>query len=157
MGHFLPAAPSFSRSSCFHLGCNAALACSLLLQQMDGHPSLNVDVYWIFYEEGAVLPSFSQLETGKWMLFYPPERIDERWEAAKLALRSGRMQGVVGMKVSTARAAAENAQQQQHENRGSYKSNHVMIFYCGPASDEDLMMRIGRRVARAMNPSVKSM
>jgi hypothetical protein len=91
------------------------------------------------------------------MLFYPPDRIDERWETAKLALRSGHMEGVVQMKVSTARAAAENAQQQQQEGRGAYKPNHVLIFYCGPAWDKELMTSIGKRVARAMNPSVKTM
>jgi len=81
----------------------------------------------------------------------------KRAEAAKLALRSGSMKGVVQMKVSTARAAAENAQQQQQDGKGSHKANHVIIFYCGPANQKEEMMSIGRRVARAMNPSVKSM
>jgi hypothetical protein len=128
-----------------------------LLLSMDAHPSRNLDVYWFFYDEGAVPQIFTPEECGKWMLFYSPDRIDERWEAAKLALRSGSMKGVVQMKVSTARAAAENAQQQQQDGRGSYKANHVIIFYCGPANQKEEMMSIGRRVARAMNPSVKSM
>jgi hypothetical protein len=128
-----------------------------LLRSMDTHPSLHVEDYWFFYAEGASPKTFIDEECGKWMLFYPPARIDERWNAAKLALRSGIMQGVVSMKVSTARAAAENAQQQLQQGRGSYSANHVIIFYCGPAGDKDTVMSVGRRVARAMNPSVKSM
>ncbi len=120
-------------------------------------PSKNLEEYWFYCDEGAQPTTFAPEECGKWMLFYPPDRIDERWEAAKLALRSGQMQGVVQMKVSTARAAAENAQQQQQGGRGSYQANHVLIFYCGPASQKELIMAIGKRVARAMNPSVKSM
>ena len=124
---------------------------------MDARPSRNLQEYWFFCDQGAVPRTFADGECGKWMLFSPPDCVDERWETAKLALRSGHMEGIVQMKVSTARAVAENAQQQQQEGRGAYKPNHVLIFYCGPACDKQLMTSIGKRVARAMNPSVKSM
>ncbi len=127
------------------------------MRSMETRPSKNLQEYWFFYDEGAVPQTFAPEECGKWMLFYSPERIDERWNVAKLALRSGKMQGVVQMKVSTARAAAENAQQQQQEGRGSHPANHVIIFYCGPAGQKELMIAIGKRVAQAMEPSVKSM
>ena len=120
-------------------------------------PSRDWEGYWIYYEEGGQPTDFQPDECGKWMLFYPSELIDQRWEQAKLALRCGRMQGVVSMKVSTARAATENAQGQQQQGRGSYKANHVVIFYCGPATNKELVMSIGRLVAAAMNPSVKTM
>jgi len=120
-------------------------------------PSRNREDYWLFCDEGAEPMSFQPDECGKWMLFYPSERIDQSWEAAKSALRASLLQGVVEMKVSTARAAAENAQAQQQQGRGSYTPSHVLIFYCGPATNKELVMSIGRRVARAMNPSVKSM
>ena len=120
-------------------------------------PSRNGEDYWIFFEEGAEPMNFQPNECGKWMLFYPSDRIDRCWEEAKRALRSNILHGIVQMKVSTARAAAENAQQQQQQGRGSYGPSHVIIFYCGPATNKELVMSIGKRVARAMNLSVKSM
>lgn len=128
-----------------------------LPHSMEARPSRHLEGYWFFHTEGASPKTFIDEECGKWMLFYSPAVIDERWEAAKRALRSGILQGVVSMKVSTAKAVAENAQQQQQQGRGSYNANHVVIFYCGPAGDKETVMSVGRRVARAMNPSVKSM
>ncbi|XP_070175202.1 uncharacterized protein [Littorina saxatilis] len=94
---------------------------------------------WEFRQENRDNNDYPLTESGKWMMFYALRELDEAWERARDMYRSGQLPSICGMKVSTAYPSPEN-----RTNQG------VLIFYCGPASDKNKMLAIGRDVAEKM-------
>ncbi|KAL8581609.1 hypothetical protein ACOMHN_049166 [Nucella lapillus] len=82
------------------------------------------------------------MESGKWMMFYDVRAINQAWSRAKDLYRSGQLPDVKSMKVSTAMATG-----------GHSANQNVLIFYCGPASNENKMIAIGRDLAQKMDYS----
>jgi hypothetical protein len=79
-------------------------------------------------------------ETGKWMLFYDADKIDAAWSKAKRLYEAGELTGISNMKVST-----------NYENpRASSTDSKVLIFYCGPSSNEQKVMEFGRNLLAKM-------
>ncbi|KAJ9447765.1 hypothetical protein DIPPA_25020 [Diplonema papillatum] len=107
----------------------------------DTTPSTETTAFWL--SEGRSDASDADLggEPGKWMLFYPRPKLDAAWAAAKRLYRSNELPGVVCMKVSTARP----------NPRCRDTGDGVIICYCGPASAEEPMRRIGHALIRAMD------
>lgn len=120
--------------------------------ELDGEGDIGLPIYkcppsqdtkhefqWHFPREflpvGCV--DYGDSESGKWMLFYPVSEIDEKWEMAKDLFDSGELTCVRGLKVST---AVDNP-------RSSDTTTAVLIMYCGPWTDEQLMRKIGRNLA----------
>ena len=66
--------------------------------------------------------------SGKWMLYYRNEDIDEAWEKAKQKFPELQQAGIPVMKCSN--RFVENP-------RASNNATQVIIFYCGPATEEE--------------------
>lgn len=75
------------------------------------------------------------------MLFYGYKSIDFMWVKACNLYRDGELVGVSSMKVSTAKL---------NPRQSSYTKG-VIIFYCGPYSNEDLMKCYGKCILEKMN------
>ena len=75
---------------------------------------------------------------GKWMLFYPTSEMYDRWNLVKSLFDAGELHGVGELQVHTAK-----------DNDGHDVSG-VINVYCGPYDDEELMMRIGKNLAKKM-------
>ena len=76
------------------------------------------------------------------MLFYRNEDIDEAWEKAKQKFPDLQQAGIPAMKCSN--RFVENP-------RASNNATQVIIFYCGPATEEESMKSIGRALISLMD------
>lgn len=83
---------------------------------------------------------YDKSESGKWMLFYENKTIDFMWANACKLYREGELTGVRSMKVSTAK----------YNHRRSSDTTKVIIFYCGPASNKNLMKSYGKCILEKM-------
>jgi len=92
---------------------------------------------WHYYGEGTV-----EQPSGKWMLYYRNEDIDEAWEKAKQKFPELQQAGIPAMKCSN--RFVENP-------RASNNATQVIIFYCGPATVEESMKSIGRALISLMD------
>jgi hypothetical protein len=79
-------------------------------------------------------------DTGKWMLFYPKSKMNEAWVLARQLYLNGKLDDdIVSMKCST-----------NYENpRASSFDEGVIILYCYNSTDEDKIMRIGKKIIEA--------
>ena len=102
-------------------------------------PMETLDAYWI-YESNT---KHNSTDVGKWMLFYPEDDINDKWDVAKQLYRDGVFIGVVSMKCSTARP----------NPRASNTNSGIIIFYSDDSSNEELIMKIGRDICRSMEYS----
>jgi len=75
------------------------------------------------------------------MLYYRKEDIDQAWEKAKNKFPQLKLAGIHAMKCSN--PFVENP-------RASSNETQVIIFYCGPATEEERMKNIGRDLIRMM-------
>jgi len=78
---------------------------------------------------------------GKWMLFYRNEDIEDAWETAKENFMELRQAGIPAMKCS--KLSYTNP-------RASSQVTQIIVFYCGPSSDEERMKSIGRSLIHIM-------
>ena len=86
--------------------------------------------------------------TGKWMLFYPLDELDEAWLRVLAAMDAGRLRGICGFKCSTAGGATMRA-----PTHTAYSREHAMILYCG--GSEEQVLRIGRELVKEMGYRLK--
>jgi hypothetical protein len=75
---------------------------------------------------------------GKWLLWYPKEKLDEKWAAACIAFEKGLLWGTGGMKSSTHRDTSRCT-----------GPNRAIVLYCA-YRDEPSIMKSGRAIMRAM-------
>ena len=98
----------------------------------------NVETWPFIYEKNEELMrknSYGEA-CGKWMMFWYKEILDKKWAEARQLYRAGKLEGIHSMKVST-----------EEDSGGLYNPNTgVIIFYCGPATDEKKMMTIGQKL-----------
>ncbi|CAF1223792.1 unnamed protein product [Adineta ricciae] len=102
-------------------------------------PTQVTDSFWLS-EYNEVIASNSTFPDGKWMQFYDLSELDTMWERAKYKYRAGHLIGIHSIKVSTARP----------QPRASNSSQGVIIFYCGPANNESIIMHIGEKLLQEM-------
>ena len=94
--------------------------------------------FWIHEEDPNIAMTCSNPEykDGHWMMFFDSSIINEKWQEAMNLYRQGKLTGIQAMKVSTVR-----------ENFFSTGTgSHVIIFYCGPSDDKDLVMIAGQNL-----------
>jgi hypothetical protein len=107
-------------------------------------PSQVTDEYWLIHCDPQKWLGTAE---GKWMLFYKKYQVDAAWERAMHSYATGLIEGVQGMKVSTAKP----------NPRASNPDDAVIIFYCGSEDDEAGTKEIGRRILRAMQYQAEGM
>lgn len=95
------------------------------------------DQYWMSCEDPKLSKRWPH-DDGKWMMFIPKERLDEVWQRAQDFYLVGKLTGISRMKVSTAK----------DNPRASDDSTGVIIFYCGPSDDEEIVLEYGRNLLR---------
>ena len=101
-------------------------------------PMETLDAYWIY--KSNTKHNSANTNVGKWMLFYPKDEINDKWDVAKQLYRDGVSTGVVSMKCSTARP----------NPRASNPDSSIIIFYSDDSSNEELTMNIGRDICKSM-------
>jgi len=80
--------------------------------------------------------------SGKWMLFYPKNVMNEKWKlAVDLYRNSNKLSGVVSMKCST---KCDNS-------RATNKKDGIIIFYCNNSEDEQNIKKIGEKILDDMD------
>jgi hypothetical protein len=100
------------------------------------YPSMVYDDPWV-WEQGTEPVSFDASLMGKWMMFfYKGELLDSKWEKAVQAFRAKKLFGIKGMKCST----------NYDNHRATNNKTGVIIYYCGPYTDEQLMKDYGRNL-----------
>ncbi|KAK7485052.1 hypothetical protein BaRGS_00023691 [Batillaria attramentaria] len=109
-------------------------------------PSQTYDEYWLWEMKflNMRLNVYPRSESGKWMTFHAlgPD-LDAAWNRAKHLYRTGQLPEIKSMKVGTAAPNPAYADKSQ--------DTKVICFYCGPASDKQKMLAIGRQVAEKMD------
>jgi hypothetical protein len=78
--------------------------------------------------------------SGKWMLFYNKQSMNENWILAKKLYRENKLDGVVSMKCSTL-----------YKNIRASPDDHVIILYCNNSNDEEIIMNIGKKILVLFN------
>ena len=101
-------------------------------------PSEEHEAYFLLIRRADLDPTFEPEEkdpdlSGKWMLFYRPDRIDRQWQRAVHLLATGRLNGIHTIKVATARP-----------NPRASSNAKVLVFYCSPCTDRPKVMAAGR-------------
>jgi len=102
-------------------------------------PTEVTDSYWLYEMKPEITQNYP-VPDGKWMQFHPKSQLNMVWEFAKAKYRTGRLEGIHSMKVSTACA----------QPRASDFNNGVIIFYCGPSEDEAKMKQFGQKLLEEM-------
>ena len=72
------------------------------------------DAFWLF--DSSNTKGIKALNTGKWMLFYPNDNMNEIWKFAKEMYKEGNLTGVNSMKCSTAIENPSKFYQQRHHH-----------------------------------------
>ena len=94
--------------------------------------------YWIHCIDPKIEKKFPYVD-GKFVMFFPKDEIDERWKDVNILYKKGKLIGINSMKVST--------QKKNHEGINKYK-NGVIIFYCGPSENKQLVLEYGRNLLK---------
>lgn len=91
---------------------------------------------WLYEKnnEGA-----ESIDSGKWMLFYYKQSMNEAWVLAKKLYRENKLDGVNSMKCST---AVENP------TRASSLDLGIIILYCNNSSNKETIMNIGQKIIK---------
>lgn len=111
---------------------NVSTATPETTEEEEQLPMNTCDTPWLhIYSKGCKI-----IDTGKWMLFYPNEDMNEKWQLAKQLFRAGQLIGVRSMKCST---AMENP-------RASSKDTGVIILYSSYSADEPYITKIGQHI-----------
>ncbi|CAH1119099.1 unnamed protein product [Phaedon cochleariae] len=90
----------------------------------------------------AFIPSISRSYkydislSGKWMMFFAKNILDEKWKMCCDLYKARKLTGIAQMKVSTS----------VRSPRTTDHANGVIIFYCGPANDEEAVMAYGKKL-----------
>lgn len=93
-------------------------------------PTKTVRSYWIQQDRpGTTAGAASAEEAGKWLIFLPPEEVDEAWQKVRNATAEGRLG--IGAKVSTAK-----------ENEDSHDDRKVIYVFTENWADEADVMRV---------------
>ena len=95
------------------------------------NPTTVTDRYWL----REVLPVDEVNNPGKWLLFFPPDRVDDGWEEIRQMFLDGELPGVIQVKVSTAKPS----------NRKS-GTDYVGCLHCNHSSDDRGIKDIGRAI-----------
>lgn len=90
---------------------------------------------WL-YEHNPEIVQRYPVADGKWMLFCHKSQLNAMWDFAKTKYRSGQLEGITSMKVSTGYG----------NPRASKSDDGVILFYCGPSQDERLIMHYGQKL-----------
>lgn len=93
-------------------------------------PTTVIDRPWVHHR------SYSSKGDGKWMLFYPSNEIDSKWQHLCKAFDNNELEGITSMKCSTS----------MKTGRSSNDSEGVIILYCANSSDEDSILQKGRAI-----------
>lgn len=104
-------------------------------------PSQVNEVRWLYCHDEVIyarLNIFDPNKSGKWMMFFKKgDELDGKWKQACDLYRQGTLTGIRTMKVSTALFNPE---------RSSDVDNGLICFYCGPADDENTLMKYGKNL-----------
>ena len=92
------------------------------------------DAFWLF--ESSNKPDIRAFDIGKWMLFYPNDKMNDMWKRAKDLYKQGTLTGVHSLKCSTAK---ENP-------RSSSSQSGVIILYSPYSADERYIMKVGQNI-----------
>jgi len=97
---------------------------------METQPSKVNSLPWVYFGKK---PSETN-DVGKWMLFYPVEKIDIKWKQFCELYSTEKLPGILSMKCSTA-----------YKNpRSSNHNDSVIILYCNNSHDEEDIINIGK-------------
>lgn len=103
----------------------------------DLKPSEVKDFPWLICADEQLEEKYCDGQpSGKWMMFFRKTELDSRWLEACNLFRQGKLTGIYQMKVSTF----------YKNKRASNKKDGVLIFFCGPASNETLMVEYGKNL-----------
>jgi DNA polymerase III epsilon subunit-like protein len=92
------------------------------------------DAFWLF--ESSNRNGIENIDNGKWMLFYPNDKMNEMWKFATRVYKANQLTGVRSMKCSTAK---ENP-------RASSSNNGIIILYSSYSADEKYITKIGQNI-----------
>ena len=98
-----------------------------------------IDIYdypWLYESDIRFLPSKIH-NTGKWMLFYDKNLMNEKWSVCKTLYKESKLNGVFSMKCSTS-----------YDNSRASSKNGVIILYCNNSEDKETIMKIGENIKR---------
>lgn len=84
---------------------------------------------------------YALCEGGKWMLLYQNLSMDYMWMMACHLYRAGHLPGVRWLKATTNKRSL----------RQSTDDEGVILFHCGPSTDQDLVKSYGRTILENMH------
>ncbi|HOT94953.1 MAG TPA: DUF1917 domain-containing protein [Methanoregulaceae archaeon] len=100
-------------------------------------PTRTTQMYWIVEDAPSIHPTAVDDElAGKWLIFLPPEEVDQTWRRVRDATAAGELG--ISAKVSTAKP-----------NPDSRDSRYVIYVYTADWRDEQEVMRV-REVLRSL-------
>ena len=106
-------------------------------------PTKVTETNWIYCNVDDYAHTYPDRD-GKWMMFFHMSQLDAKWNEACQLYRAGKLTGIRGMKVSTAK-------QNPMPNRLHAHDEGIIIFYCGPSEDEQNVMSYGRNLLNHMH------
>lgn len=105
---------------------------------MDALPLEVVDHYWLYEDR-----HYGQRgkDVGKWMLFYPKEKMNSAWMCAKQMYIDKKLDGIFAMKCST----------NKPNDRSTSTDDGVIILYMFDSYNEDAVLSSGKNVIKMLN------
>lgn len=105
-------------------------------------PTETDDECWLYHYNSDISEEefrrMGEIEMGKWMMFIKKSELDQMWENCCNLYDASKLNGIVSMKCST-----------NYKNpRSSNDALGVIIFYCGPSSDECKMLEYGKNLLK---------
>lgn len=98
------------------------------------------DYPFLYHKNTNILKSFTYLPSklyGKWMMFFDhADDFDKKWKDSCKLYDEGKLCGIRSMKCST----------KYINPRASDHTTGVILFYCGPMTDESKMLEYGKNL-----------
>jgi hypothetical protein len=101
------------------------------------------DVAFIYEINTSIYSKSSDIDCGKWMLFYEKKIISDNWYEIKKLYNQGELSGVKYIKCST---SGENP-----DATSISKTHGVIMFYCAESSNEKEILKIGETITKKVS------
>ncbi len=102
---------------------------------------ISIDDYPWIYEENIIYEPTSRENIGKWMLFYPKNKLNKYWQRMRKKYNKNKLNGVISMKCST----------NMYNPRSSDNNYGVIILYCNNSNNKDKIIEIGYKILKYAN------
>lgn len=105
-------------------------------------PTKVTDAYWLHERNAKIADKYQceRVKSGHWLMIFNRAWLDKAWQKACKLYREDKLTGIHSMRVSTAK-----------QSDGDHKYTGIIMYYCGPSDQLDLVKSYGENLAKLTN------